>query len=54
MILEVMGRTAGWIALYAGVAGGGDVILLPEIPFDLSKMAIHIKERRKRENILQF
>jgi 6-phosphofructokinase 1 len=48
MILEVMGRTAGWIALYAGVAGGGDVILLPEIPYDLSKMARHIKDRRKK------
>ena len=33
MVLEVMGRYAGWIALYAGVAGGADVILIPEIPF---------------------
>ena len=33
MLLEVMGRYAGWIALYAGVAGGADVILIPEIPF---------------------
>ena len=48
MILEVMGRTAGWIALYAGVAGGGDVILLPEIPYDLSEIAQHIKNRRKK------
>jgi len=35
MVVEVMGRYAGWIALYAGVAGGADVILIPEIPFDL-------------------
>ena len=48
MILEVMGRTAGWIALYAGVAGGGDVILLPEIPYNVNLIAEHIKERRKK------
>lgn len=47
MILEVMGRSAGWIALYAGLAGGGDIILLPEIPYDLSQIAQHIKGRRK-------
>ena len=47
MILEVMGRTAGWIALYTGVAGGGDVILLPEIPYNVIEIAQHIKERRK-------
>jgi 6-phosphofructokinase 1 len=35
MIVEVMGRTAGWIALAAGLAGGGDIVLIPEIPFDL-------------------
>jgi len=48
MLLEVMGRTAGWIALYTGVAGGGDVILMPEIPFDLGKIAQQIKDRRKK------
>jgi len=48
MILEVMGRTAGWIALYAGVAGGGDIILLPEIPYDVEIIAQHIKARRIR------
>ena len=37
IVLEVMGRYAGWIALYAGVAGGADVILIPEIPFSLRK-----------------
>jgi ATP-dependent phosphofructokinase / diphosphate-dependent phosphofructokinase len=45
MVVEVMGRYAGWIALYAGVAGGADVILIPEIPFDLLKIADHIKRR---------
>ena len=48
MILEVMGRSAGWIALYAGLAGGGDIILIPEIPYDLSQVAQHIKNRRKK------
>jgi len=38
MIVETMGRYAGWIALYAGVAGGGDVILIPEMPYDLQKV----------------
>ena len=45
MIAEVMGRYAGWIALYAGVAGGADVILIPEIPFDPHKVAAHIRKR---------
>jgi len=45
MVVEVMGRYAGWIALYAGVAGGADVILIPEIPFDLKKVADRIRER---------
>jgi 6-phosphofructokinase 1 len=45
MIAEVMGRYAGWIALYAGVAGGADVILIPEIPFDLEKVAERIRQR---------
>jgi 6-phosphofructokinase 1 len=45
MIVEVMGRYAGWIALYAGVAGGADAILIPEIPFDLGRVAERIAER---------
>jgi 6-phosphofructokinase 1 len=45
MVAEVMGRYAGWIALYAGVAGGADVILIPEIPFDLQKVAERIRLR---------
>lgn len=45
MVVEVMGRHAGWIALYSGVAGGADVILIPEIPFDLKKVAERITQR---------
>jgi len=45
MIVEVMGRYAGWIALYAGVAGSADVVLIPEIPFDMNKVAEKVKER---------
>ena len=45
MVVEVMGRYAGWIALYAGVAGGADVILIPEIPFDIEKVAERIRAR---------
>ena len=45
MILEVMGRYAGWIALASGVAGGADVILIPEIPYDINKVCGKINER---------
>ena len=45
MVLEVMGRHAGWIALWGGIAGGADVILLPEIPFNTEKVAEFIKQR---------
>jgi 6-phosphofructokinase 1 len=45
MVVELMGRYAGWIALYAGIAGGADAILIPEIPYDLEKVAELIKER---------
>ena len=46
MILEVMGRYAGWIALESGIAGGADVILIPEIPYDINKIADKILERK--------
>jgi len=46
MVLEVMGRYAGWIALEAGIAGGADAILIPEIPYDIEKVAEKIRERR--------
>ncbi|OGQ13430.1 MAG: 6-phosphofructokinase [Deltaproteobacteria bacterium RBG_19FT_COMBO_46_12] len=48
MIVEVMGHTAGWIALYSGVAGGGDIILIPEIPYDLHRIVEKVKERNKK------
>ncbi len=48
MIVEVMGRYAGWIALHAGVAGGADVILIPEIPYDLSKVCEYVIGRSRR------
>lgn len=47
MILEVMGRHAGWIALHAGIAGGADVILLPELPWNFENIGRHIELRRK-------
>src|SRR5258707_8618888 len=45
MVVEVMGRHAGWIALHGGIAGGADIILIPEIPFDYGKIAEAIKRR---------
>ena len=45
MILEVMGRHAGWIALHSGVSGGADVILIPEIPFSTEEVARKVRER---------
>ena len=47
MILEVMGRYAGWIALSSAIAGGADTVLIPEIPYDLNKVMEKIEERRK-------
>ena len=48
MVVEVMGRNAGWIALHAGVASGSDVILLPEIPFSIDAICEHIAWRRSK------
>ena len=48
MILEVMGRYTGWIALESGIAGGADVILIPEIPFDLQEICNFIQQRKNR------
>ncbi len=45
MVLEVMGRHAGWIATYAGMAGGADAILVPEVPFDIDAVGRHLKHR---------
>ena len=48
IVVEVMGRNAGWIALYSGVAGGADVILIPERPFDIGDVADTLKRRHDR------
>lgn len=45
MVIEVMGHKAGWLGLYSGVAGGGDVILLPEIPYDIRAISRHLEQR---------
>lgn len=45
MIIEVMGHNAGWLALYAGVAGGGDIILLPELPYNIRSVCKKIENR---------
>lgn len=47
LVLELMGRDAGWIALYAGLAGGADVILIPEIPYNIESVCKCIKTRKK-------
>ncbi len=55
MVVEVMGRNAGWIALFAGLGGDADVILIPEIAFDLSKVSSHLSDThhaRKRYSIV--
>ena len=48
IVVEVMGRHAGWIATYAGMAGGADYILIPEIPIDLNEVCTSIKNRHER------
>src|SRR5712692_56776 len=47
MVIEVMGRNAGWIALYAGIAGGADVILIPEIPFTIENICEAVRKRER-------
>jgi ATP-dependent phosphofructokinase / diphosphate-dependent phosphofructokinase len=51
MVVEVMGRHAGWIALHGGIAGGADIILIPEIPFNHDKIAETIKKRDAAGNL---
>jgi 6-phosphofructokinase 1 len=48
LVVEVMGRSAGWIALYSGVAGGADVILIPERPFDIAEVCAQLERRKAR------
>jgi 6-phosphofructokinase 1 len=48
MVVEVMGRHAGWIATHAGIAGGADAILVPERPFDVDEVCAHLRSRHER------
>jgi len=48
MVLEVMGRHTGWIATYGGIAGGADIILIPEVPFDIEEVCATLKKRHAR------
>ena len=48
LVCEVMGRHAGWLAVYSGLAGGADVILIPERPFDIDEVVDHLKRRHER------
>ena len=48
MVIELMGRTAGWLTLFSGIAGGGDVILIPEIPFDIERVCECVITRSKK------
>jgi len=50
MVIEVMGRNAGWIALMAGLAGGADVILIPEIPFQIDPICAKVRQRDEQGN----
>ncbi|MDR2245984.1 MAG: 6-phosphofructokinase [Treponema sp.] len=45
MIIEIMGHKTGWLSLYAGIAGGGDIILIPEIPYNIKAIARHLEKR---------
>jgi 6-phosphofructokinase 1 len=54
MILEVMGRNAGWIALESGLAGSADVILIPEIPYDINKIVEKINDRKKQGKVFSI
>jgi 6-phosphofructokinase 1 len=48
MVIELMGHKAGWLTLCAGLAGGADIILIPEIPYDIESICQHLTERRRR------
>ena len=47
MVIEIMGNKAGWLTLYSGIAGGADIILLPELPYDIKKVAAAVENRAK-------
>jgi len=54
LVVEIMGRHAGWIALHAGIAGGADAILMPEVKIDLNKICQTIEARRKRGKLFSI
>jgi ATP-dependent phosphofructokinase / diphosphate-dependent phosphofructokinase len=54
MVLEVMGRNAGWIGLYSGLAGGADVILIPEHPFDIDEVCGHLRNRHSKGHLFSI
>ena len=54
MLLEVMGRHTGWIGLYSGLAGGADVILIPEHPFDIDEVCLHIISRHGKGHLFSI
>ncbi|HUK11786.1 MAG TPA: ATP-dependent 6-phosphofructokinase [Thermoanaerobaculaceae bacterium] len=54
MLLEVMGREAGWIALHAGLAGGGDVVLIPEIPYRIEPLIAKFRARERRGKLFSL
>ncbi len=54
MVVEVMGRYAGWLALASGIAGGGDIILIPEIPFDIEKVCKAVLDRADRGKLFSI
>ena len=49
MVVEVMGRHSGWIAVMSGIAGGADMILIPEVPFDINKVCEVLKQRHQKK-----
>lgn len=49
LVVEVMGRHAGWIALHAGIAGGASIVLIPEVPFDIEAVCAHVETRFRSE-----
>ena len=49
MVIEIMGNKAGWLTLYSGVAGGADVVLIPEIPYDIENVARVVEQRAKND-----
>ncbi|RJP76908.1 MAG: ATP-dependent 6-phosphofructokinase [Candidatus Zixiibacteriota bacterium] len=50
MVVEVMGRHSGWIAVMSGIAGGADAILIPEVPFDIGELCARLKKRHQRKS----